>query len=144
MMNQHRDRIGILRAAIDIVGINGFDNLIAGDAVRPIGNEIDNALPHRPMHDKRRRKWPSTSRTKVRSPAHALTGGGTKLLQGAVVWLKCTKSSLSLVRSLGRGWARNAEQRRGQLRRCLLYLITLAAMPRFRFPNLTPKLVRPI
>src|SRR6516162_4818593 len=70
VLDQDANRVGIVGASVWIVGINGCENLAARDSIRPIGNKIDNALAHRPMHDKPRWKRPMACRAKARASAH--------------------------------------------------------------------------
>src|SRR6516162_7609915 len=70
VLDQDANRVGIVGAAVGIVGVNGCDNLTARDAIRPVRNQVDDALAHRPMHRKPWWKRPMACWAKVRASAH--------------------------------------------------------------------------
>ena len=47
VLDQHRDRVGVIRPAVDVVAVNDIEQLGARDAVRSGCNYVDDALSHR-------------------------------------------------------------------------------------------------
>lgn len=68
MLDQNGNRIGVIGAAVWVIGIDKIKDFAARDSVWPASNQIDDALAHRPAHDESRRKRPPAGQANLCAP----------------------------------------------------------------------------